>query len=317
MTGLPKWGIVATIRADARAILDFAAHHLDLGAHRLHVFLDEDCPQARAALEAHPRCRVTLTDAAFWAARRRPRPDKHQARQTMNATRAYRRRPGVDWLAHIDVDEFLLPEAPLARQLAALPAAAPTARMRPVEALAPLPGDDPAQTWFKGCAPGQKLRNRQTAEIYPTYGAHLNGGFLSHVAGKIFVRTGIEGLSLRIHNAFLDGARIPNAHELPRTLLAHFHAPDWQTWQRAYRYRLRHGSYRAGLRGGGAEGTAMNTLFSLIEREGGEAALRAFYDEVCTASPGLRARLAANGLLHRAALDLDAKRARHFPDHAG
>ena len=42
----------------------------------------------------------------------------------------------------------------------------------------------------------------QTADIYPTYGLHLNGGFLSHVAGKVFVRTGHDGVGLRIHNAF-------------------------------------------------------------------------------------------------------------------
>ncbi|MDX1785514.1 MAG: glycosyltransferase family 2 protein [Roseovarius sp.] len=314
MTTLPKWGLVATIKADARAILNFAAHHLDLGAHRLHIFLDADCPQARAALEAHPRCNVILTDEAYWAAHRRDRPEAHQARQTMNATRAYRRRPGVDWLAHIDVDEFLWPECPIAEQLADLPDTARTARMRPIEALAPLPGDDPTQTWFKGCAARQRVRNRQTEEIYPTFGAHLNGGFLSHVTGKIFVRTGTKGIKFRIHNAFLDGAQIPNDFDLPQTRLCHFHAPSWEGWQRAYRYRLERGSYRVGLKASGSNATTMNALFSLIEAEGGEDALRAFYDEVCTASPGLRARLAEHDLLHRVSLDLDAKRARHFPD---
>lgn len=312
MSAPPKWGLVSTIKAPARDILNFAAYHLDLGAHRLHIFLDEDCPGARRLLERHPRCKVTVTDDAYWARRRR-RPEAHQVRQTVNATRAYRRRPGVDWLGHIDVDEFLLPEIPVAQQLAMLPGSARTARMRPIEALAPLPGDDPAQTWFKACAPRQKVRNRQSEAIYPTFGAHLNGGFLSHVTGKLFVRTGTEGLNFRIHNAFLDGAQIPNDHELPRTPLAHFHAPSWEAWQRAYRYRLERGSYRAELKQAGSEGTSMNTLLSMIEAEGGEAALRRFYDEVCTASPELRARLDAHGLLHRAALDLDARRLRHFP----
>ncbi len=308
------WGLVSTIKAPEAAILDFAAHHLDIGAHRIHIYLDEDCPQARSALAAHPRCTVIVTDEAYWATRSK-RPEAHQTRQTVNATRAYRRRPDVDWLAHIDVDEFLSPSIPLAEQLAALPATARTARVRPVEALAPVP-DDIGATWFKACHLRQSPRNTQTEEIYPTFGALLNGGFLSHVAGKIFVRTGQEGLSLRIHNAFDDAGKIANEDELTQTLLCHFHAPSWQAWQQAYRYRLQSGSYRESLKGPPSLPMTMNTLFSAIEADGGESALRAFYDEVCTATPALRARLDAKGLLHRIDLDLDAKRARHFPSHA-
>lgn len=313
MAGPATWGIVSTIRAPARAILDFAAHHLDLGAHRLILHLDEDCPEARAALAGHPRCKVILCDAAYWAGRKRP--EAHQARQSFNATRAYRRNPGVDWLAHVDVDEFLWPARPIADQLAALPAEAPTARVRPIEALAPV--DAAPGLWFKGCAVQARQRDAQTARIYPTYGAYLNGGFLSHAFGKIFVRTGLEGVKLRIHNAFgPDGAKIANDHDLDHTLLCHLHAPTWEDWQRAYRYRLAHGSYRAELKGNGTAGITMNALFSAIEADGGEVALRAFYDEVCTATPELRARLEAEGHLHHADLDLDAKRARHFPEHA-
>ena len=306
------WGLVATIKAPSEAILNFAAHHLDIGAHKIHVFLDEDSAQARRALTAHPRCTVTLTDDAYWA-QRRARPDKHQARQTANATRAYRRRPGVDWLGHIDVDEFLNPEGgSVADQLAALPGRARTARVRPVEALAAMDGGAPE--WFKGCHPRQRLRNTQTEEIYPTFGPLLNGGFLSHVAGKIFVRTGQDRISLRIHNAFDDAGRIENEHDLDRTHLCHLHAPSWDAWRRAYRFRLAAGSYRPDLQGAASIPSTMNALFRAIEEEGGEDALRSFFDEVCTATPALRARLGAHGLLHRAALDLDAKRARHFPD---
>lgn len=315
MSDTPTWGLVSTIKAPADAILNFAAHHLELGAHRLHIYLDEDCPDARRALAANPRCRVTVTDAAYWAKRSRARPDAHQPRQTANATHAYRRQPQVDWLAHIDVDEFLWPTgaASISAQLARLPADALTARVRPIEALGAV--DDDSATWFKACHPRQTRRNAQTGEIYPTFGLLLNGGFLSHVTGKIFVRTGLDGVGLRIHNAFRDGSRIPNDHDLPAQL-CHFHAPSWQAWQRAYRYRLHSGSYRPDLKGAPSIPTTMNELFHAIEAEGGETALRAFYDEVCTATPALRARLEVHGLLHRIDLDLDAKRARHFPDPA-
>lgn len=318
MSRTPSWGVVATVKAPARDILNFAAHHLDLGAHRVHVFLDEANEPAQAALASHPKCRVTLTDDAYWR-RRNGRPARHQPRQTANATRCYRRDPQVDWLAHVDVDEFLWPRMPLAEQLAALPDTVRSARVHPIEALAPDPGDPPAEgtLWCKGHARHHGPRRAQTNAIYPTYGEHLNGGFLSHVAGKVFVRTGIGAASLRIHNAFFDRVQDPAPARLNDTLLVHMHGKSWEHWLALYRFRMREGSYRDGLRAAPMpDGVAltMNQLFSVLEAEGGETALAAFYREVCTATPELRARLRAHGQLYSVALDLDAKRRRHFPN---
>ncbi len=318
MSRQPTWGIVSTIKAPARDILNFAAWHLDLGAHRVHIYLDEDSPTARDALIAHPKCRVTLCNESYWR-RRKGRPDKHQSRQTKNATHCYRRNPQVDWLAHIDVDEFLWPETPLLAQLSQLPPETFSARIRPIEALAADPDDPPpdGQIWCKGHARLQSARRSQTNEIYPTYGPHLNGGFLSHVAGKVFARTGREGIILRIHKVFERGVEDPNPARFDATKLVHLHAHDWAHWQNLYRYRLKHGSYRVGLKPASRNdltSLTMNQLFETLESEGGEPALRAFYEEVCIATPGLRERLAGFGHLHAITLNLDEKRARYFPN---
>lgn len=320
------WGIVSTIRASATDILAFAAHHLELGAQRVHIYLDEDAPAARDALKAHPKCRVILCDDGYWKRRFRHkgRPEKHQQRQTANATHCYRRDPQVDWLGHIDVDEFLLPNGDLGKQLNTVPGGALSVRIRPVEALAPDPGDPPpaGMIWLKSTSRFRRERAAQTLQIFPTFGAHLNGGFLSHVAGKVFVRTGgnmgaktgAEKISLRIHNAFRDGQMDDAPTELPDTMLAHLHAPRWADFLAAYKFRLAQGSYRSELKAAsGDEGLNMHALFTMLEDEGGEPALRAFYDEVCTATPALRARLAQHGLLHSVTLDLDAKLKKHFP----
>ncbi|QYX55605.1 glycosyltransferase family 2 protein [Roseovarius sp. SCSIO 43702] len=313
-----KWGIVSTVRAETRPILDFVAHHLSIGAHRIHIYLDEDNPEARAALATQPRVMVIVCDDDYWE-NRGGRPDKHQARQTRNATKRYRRRPGVEWLAHIDVDEFLWPETPIGEQLNSLKPDAEVARVWPIEALAN-PGPDPEPgTWFKSYSRQQRVRREQTAAIYPEFGIHLNGGFLSHVAGKVFVRTGIPKVNFRIHNAFIHGVQMDREDVLKGVKLCHLHAPDFEHWQRAYRYRLEKGSYRADLKPAPSPdgaGLNMNALFSMLEADGGEEALRRFYDEVCTATPGLRTRLAEFGLLQRVDLDLDRKRAEVFPDHA-
>ena len=217
MSGGGKWGLVATIKAPAAQVLAFAAHHLDLGAHRLFLYLDDENQAAFDALAAHPKCRPVLTDAAYWAKLGMKRRVKHQARQTENARHAYGRAAGqVAWLAHIDVDEYLTPlpgAAPLGQQLAALPPSCLSARIRPAEALAQPPAQPASQptaqpaaqpvTHFKMLHPDRATRDRYARALWPDYGAHLNGGFLSHVAGKLIYRTGVTGLRVQIHNIFV------------------------------------------------------------------------------------------------------------------
>ncbi|MEO0751484.1 MAG: glycosyltransferase family 2 protein [Pseudomonadota bacterium] len=314
----PTWGVVSTIKAPATDILNFAAHHLDLGAHRVFIYLDAPNDAAFEALKAHPKCRVTVTDEGYWQ-RRKGRPDKHQPRQTANATHCYTRAGQMDWLAHIDVDEFLWPSRPIPQQLATLPPKTRSARVRPIEALENDPGDPPqaGHVWCKAFARQQKQRREETNRIYPTYGDHLNGGFLSHVAGKVFVRTGQEAVSLRIHNAFFDKCSDPDPAPLDDTALVHMHAHSWAHFQDMYDFRLNQGSYRESLKAAPMpDGVAlnMNALFHTLEEDGGKEAVRRFYKEVCTATPALRARLEQHGHLHSIRLDLDAKRRRHFPN---
>ncbi len=319
----PTWGVVATIRAPCQDILNFAGHYLALGAAKVFIYLDADEPAARAALMRHPKCRVILTDDGYWTRRRqrRGRPDNHQFRQVVNATHCYNRAPGVDWLLHADVDEFLLTQTPVPDQLAALPAATLSARVRPIEVLQSDPDDPPPDgyLWGKGCDPRRRVRQAQTRKIFPRFGLHLNGGFLSHVIGKIFVRTGREDVAIRIHNAFVGGVKDTRSEELPACRLAHFHAAGWEEWRQRYRYRLQHGSYRPDLKGAARQNAAalnMHDLLSMIEEEGGEEALRAFYTEVCVATPELRRRLKRRGHLHKIKLDLDRSRRDHFEDGA-
>ena len=234
-----KWGLSATILASARDTLRFAAHHLDQGAHRLYIYLDEANEEAYQHLKAHSKVRVTTCNTAHWKKLTGQRPDKHQARQTMNATHAYQRRVEVDWLIHMDVDEFLVPQAPISDVLSTVEAQ--TARVRPMELLG---GGIDA---FKAFIPPNGARNALVEQIYPTFGKHLRGGFLSHLAGKLFVRTGIDDVTIQIHNAFQGGAMLERAPGLVQIDLAHCHAKSWEDWRAVFAYRLQKGSYRANL----------------------------------------------------------------------
>lgn len=308
-----NWGIVSTIKAPTRDILDFAAYHLDLGAHRLYLYLDEPS-DAQTILAAHPKIKVTYTDATYWE-KRNGRPEKHQARQSMNARHAYNRRAEVAWLAHIDVDEFLWPDTDVASALATLPDDCGVARIRPIEALSDGDGTEEGETAFKAFHLDQSQRNQAATKIFGPYAQHLSGGFLSHVAGKLFMRTGKGRPRIKIHNAEFDGVSNPGETALPQIQLCHMHAKSWEDWMRTYRYRLDKGSYRSELKAQVRQNGAMNLhdLFLEIEKTDGETGLRRFYERVCAGSRELCEKLESEGLLRKHRLNLDEKRAKHFP----
>lgn len=305
-----KWGLVATVKATEEEILNFAAFHLDAGAHRVFLYLDAPCPKAMTRLENHPKIRVTLCDRAYWDRNHGYRPGKHQVRQSLNATRAYRKQArDIEWLAHIDVDEFLYSDAQIGNCLSAQSKNTKTLRVRPIEALAG------SATHFKTYLMSRPDWKETVRRLYPNYGAHLKGGFLSHLQGKIFLRTGLsETVDFRIHNGFVDNIENPSQAEVSAVKLCHFHASGWKNWRTQIEYRMKKGSYRNGLRPTVNAGLSHYDLFSRIIAEHGEDGLRAFFDEVCADSPGLRTSLAAENALTVLNLGIIEKRCRIFTD---
>jgi hypothetical protein len=307
--------MVATAKAPLEDILRFAAHHIDAGAALVHVFLDEANPAAFDALMSHPKCEVTVCNDAYWHSSLGARPEKVEQRQSANASRAYRIHQDIGWLMHADIDEFLVSDEPVAELLTSLPEDTDTFRARPMESLATSAESTP--TAFKDFIPNDGSRGAKTQQIYPTYGAYINAGFLSHLGGKVFVRGGLPNVKFRIHNAFQNGEFMQREASCDSFRLAHLHATNWKDWSRALPFRLAHGAYRHGLKPVAHEeigDISLNDLFNVLLEDGGVNGLCPFFDEVCADSQELRARLKAYGLLVLHDLDLDAKLARHFPE---
>lgn len=308
---MDRWGLAATILAPPSDVLRFVAYHIEQGAHRLYIYLDDDNQAAFIPLKQHPKVRVQICDTTYWKKLCGRRPVKHQVRQTMNATHAYNRRAEVDWLIHMDADEFLVADQSICEHLGKLDSAQPQARIRPMELLGG------SETAFKAYLPPGPSRARTVREIYPTFGRYVNGGFLSHISGKLFVRTGQPDIQVRIHNAFQANQILSNPIELPEIALAHCHAKSWDAWRTTYNYRLEKGSYRAELKPATKPehgGMTLHDLFKHLQTNEGEDGLRAFYDEVIGDSTDMRARLQAHGLLREVNLHLDTVTAKHFPD---
>lgn len=236
------WSLVATIKAPEEQILAFAAHHLTLGADRLCLYFDDPETPIPAPLANHPRVTITLCDDAYWQ-RRGKRPEKHQVRQSRNAAEAYRRCRSA-WLAHIDVDEFILADRPVAEILADVAAETRVVKLEPFEAMhdPALPDDIFTARLFRG-----PLR-KDFADLRPLvlgeYEELLPQAMLSHSVGKVFFRTGIPGLSPRLHGAVLNGERIPSSDRNPDMRVLHFHAQDRASWLAALPFRLTRGAYQ-------------------------------------------------------------------------
>lgn len=312
-TEAPTWGVLATIKAPAVDILNFVAYHLDLGAAHVWIYLDAANPEAKAFLKPHPQLTVVRTGDNYWLKGRGKKPPMHQPRQSFNVRHAYNRAKKVEWLLHIDVDEFLWPDCPITDQLAALPEDCLVARVRPAEAMASTEKSDIVH--FKSFIADKSKRDQIVAEVYPNFAPYLKNGFVSHVAGKMFLRTGQKDMAIKIHNVVQNGHHNPGQVELTDVALLHLHTTSWDHWLESFAYRHKKGSYREELGSAVPEdqgGLNLHRLFAHLAEE--PDGLRLFYQEVCVATPELKAKLDAQGLLRSHDLDLDTKRQKHFPE---
>ncbi|WP_299687144.1 glycosyltransferase family 2 protein [uncultured Tateyamaria sp.] len=292
-----RWGIVTTVKAPLLQIARFSAYHLDLGVHRMHIHLDTPDPAIAARL-AHPRIQFIQCDATYW----QDRPDRttstHQMRQIYNASRVYRA-TSLDWLAHIDVDEFILAPGPLPDLLARVSADDTHVNLSPVEMMDTQ--GDPHH--FKRYARASKRR-----VIYPTFGEYIKGGFLSTTSPKVFARTGLQNVSLGIHALRHFGNKVWSGASLPGLELGHAHAPDFETFRRHMTYRLDKGSYHNRKGKMNPIGLLIRTLLEDPDPD----ALRALHRELSSPTPDRLERLNDAGLLRTETLNLDAKVAQHF-----
>lgn len=301
---LLRWGVVSTIKAPLPDIMRFAAWHLEAGAARITIYLDAPNDHVATTLSEHPQIEVIRCDDAYWQGKPRKARETHQLRQAFNASRSYRMANGLHWLAHLDVDEFLLCPTSLAAQLAAAPPDCAFVRLSPVEMLS---GPDGDTAFFKR-TPKAAGRNPGVLEtLFPNFGPHLPQGFVSYTGGKNIVRTGLGRLRLGIHSTKDQGAKLTNGARID-AVIGHAHAPDLETFLRHMEFRLTRGSYRNLPNGN----RALHGILQLLAAEEGSDGIRLFYEEVCCARPELLRGLRDAGMLVEHKMDHEALVAKHF-----
>lgn len=295
---MTAWGLCMTVKAPVDQVLAFVAHHLNLGAAHIWVHFDDPDDPAADRLSGLPQVTVRRCDEAHWAATAGRRPDKHQNRQGRNMQRVYAE-TDLPFLAHVDVDEFILADRPVAEVLAGHPADRPILRMAPWEALhdPDLPDDIFTARHFRAAMRGEAAADQRRA-VFGRYAPLMPMGVLSHAVGKCFFRTGIAGLEPRLHGGFLNGQRLQGGGFNDALHLLHFHAQDPEDWKGKLKFRLTRGAYHFNL-------PLQAHLQAADDRE-----VAAFYRKVQTATDKALTTLAGHGLLKRADLKLRAQVAR-------
>jgi len=291
---MPRWGVCATVKAPVDQVLAFAAHHLDLGANRIWLHFDDPADPAADAVAGLRRITPIRCDEAYWAKVAGRRPPTHQLRQFRNVARVYRR-TDMDFVAHFDVDEFLIANTPVPEILADLPEQRAVLRVEPWEALHDpgLPDDIFTARHFRR---GLAVEDVAAVErVFGPYAPLLPRGMLSHTVGKCFFRTGVDGMMPNIHGARIAGERVFGGRFHPDLALLHFHAQDPERWTRGLEFRLSKGAYQFL--------PALQAHLLKADAEG----IAAFYAAVQVATPATLTALYQAGLLREVALGLREK----------
>lgn len=289
-----NWGICSTVKAPPDQVQAFAAYHLALGA--AHIWLHFDDPDDAAInLFDHPQITTIRCTDAYWTETNGKRPDRHQNRQGRNMHRVYKS-TALPWVAHIDVDEFILPQTDIPAALNTLPPDQSMLRMAPWEALhdASLPNDIFTARHFRAGLRGDTNRAARQ-RVFGAYAPLLENGVLSHAAGKCFFRTGLARFEPRLHGAFRAGSRVPGGAFSTDIAVLHFHAEDPKRWRDRLQFRLTRGAYQ------------YNKPLQDWLLAADDAAIDRFYLETQTATAETLTRLRAENLLLHTNLNLRQK----------
>lgn len=210
----------STIKDTLPNVQTFVERNLASGADHLFVFLDAPEPDVEAWLAQHPHVTHVVCDESWWLPHR---PEKLNARQVTNANLVSSLLACFDWaewLFHLDADECLEVDRD---RLGEVPADRTAVRLRPLEAISNLHGEDRQHykrllTRDEAHALAEKGLIEAPRDDEPASATYFRG----HVLGKAGVRPGLDWW-MQLHRTVYVG---PEETEVPTFLagwLGHRH----------------------------------------------------------------------------------------------
>lgn len=320
------WGVVSTVKAPLSEVVKFVAHHLSMGAQYFVIYLDQPDAAVLEYFRDDPDIKIIPTEDSHWTTLGH-RPKSIEGRQVFNINHAIDHvrdiRPSIQWLAHFDIDEFIVNHAAnltIAQKLKRIPDDVLSVQVKPIENLIAPNGTLSPIHHFKALMYPYGRRARLSSEIYPEFGDRIIGGFLSHKNGKSIFRVTNRPVFARIHYVSNDEAEKRNPKDtvhLRGYELAHYHSKPWDQFEPLYHERRETGSYRTLNKGKQMRRAGLSPLwdvFTEIENTEGIDGIRRMHQALCIATPDLLARLENFHLLRSFDMQFDAKIARYFPD---
>jgi Glycosyl transferase family 2 len=218
----PTWGVVMTVNEPSALVISNAAWHISTGAQEVHLYFDRPNDPVLQTVAAIQQVRVVECNEEYWSRANVKRPHSQTRRQFINANDALKH-CSVDWLAHIDADEFLLQNSPIQRELKSIQ-----------EIGAALHFDVRERVYFHNSSACSifdgafRSRSQMPAaldrSIFGELNRYLQRGLLSHCAGKTAVPTNQDFL-LGVHSAYKgrrSGESRAASFKSKSTVLLHF-----------------------------------------------------------------------------------------------
>lgn len=275
---MSRISIATTVKAAPATIRQHVDYHLGIGVRSLHLFLDDPPPEDVEYLrQRYPR-QVTLhvCDTDYWRdVHGIDRPESVEARQRTNADHALTlaRRAGDEWIAHLDIDEYVWTAGDsLPQLLAAVPRDCNVLRMDVLEAIPAeleirdlstirhfksLPFDlEPGDAQYE---PAERLRRALvlTSAKVALNLAHAAGisaarhGFHNfynaHTMGKCFTRVSDAVRSLRLHFPWFQPGTPVRVHATRRIRMMHFESCSFSDWVSKWQRRSSREGFAAAL----------------------------------------------------------------------
>ncbi|MCR8549780.1 glycosyltransferase family 2 protein [Salipiger sp. P9] len=274
------WSVVSTCAEPKKLVEAFVAHHLAQGAEEIFLFFDDPSDGLAKVFSGVPRVVCIECDESFWNLSRpkKGRPSGHRQRQTHNAELAARKLCKSDWIAHIDVDEFLLPRAAgsISNMLKAVPSEIDAVRVLPAERMF-LECPTPGQLSFDGIF---KLKPEWSSgwgeELYGELGIFFRNGFQGHEVGKSFKRCKNRTARFNIHFVRKDGENIPEVTiSQNEAVLLHFFPSSIEDWRDKYERRIDDKAYFETMP---EQAKRRYSLYGLAREEGGSVAVRELFE---------------------------------------
>lgn len=284
-----------TVDEPLSLVVSNVAWHLSAGAEEVHLYFDRPKDPAIQVVAAIPQVKIVECSDDYWKRLQTKRPNAQTKRQFINANHALKN-SSVDWLAHIDADEFLLQLSPIREELRAIQKMDVALHFDVRERV--YIGKTSESNIFEGAFRSRShLPKSLDRAIFGDLARYLQRGLLSHCAGKIAVPTN-QNYVLGIHSAY-RGRRSSEARVKPiesaSTILLHFDGLTPLHWiAKLYRY----------ARNSEKLGTSMfsrprqQQIAECIESSSSHHSLLAFHNKLRLLDEVQRLRYADYNLLH-------------------